>query len=137
MLPQLIYVLQERPQFLFDLLRFFAGPKKPEKHIISVANISEAMIGRIMWIARWELLSLSEQGFGLSILPLSSCPAQSFLASSVGRIFLANLTSRILRDQVGFHKVVELVQVDIAENGRDCASHYPDGRDHRLGRYPY
>jgi len=52
-------VLQECPQFLFDLLRFFAGAKKPAKHIIGIADVSEAAIGGIVWISCWKLLGLS------------------------------------------------------------------------------
>jgi len=43
---------------LFDLLRFFARPKKPAKHIVGIPNVSEATIGRIIWVTRWKLLSL-------------------------------------------------------------------------------
>src|SRR2546426_4938386 len=51
------------------------------------------------------------------ILYFSACLLQSRCASrgSVSRVFLANPSSRILRDQVGFHKFVQFVQVDIAE----------------------
>ena len=111
--------MQVCSQVLLDLLRFDARPKKSNEHIVRRANVSEAAVGGIIGIDRCNVLGLPQQSFGLLILPLSSCPAESLLDTSVGWVFLANLTSRVLRDQVGFHLGVKLVQVDSAESWRN------------------
>src|SRR5207237_9088644 len=53
------------------------------------------------------------------VLLFAWCSDESFFETSVSRVFLSNPSSRILRDQVGFHKFVQFVQVDIAEYRAD------------------
>jgi hypothetical protein len=43
---------------------------------------------------RWKVLSLSSQSVRLAILLLSSCSAEPFLETAVGRVFLAHLSSQ-------------------------------------------
>ena len=64
----------------------------------------------------------SQELLGFLILSLFACYANLISDASVGRVVLSFATLGILRDEMGFDEVVELVQVDIAEYRRNNAS---------------
>ena len=69
------------------------------------------------------MLGPSQELVGLLMLPLFPCRGDLSAIASVGRVIPSDETPCVSRDQVGLHEVVKLVQVDIAEDGRNHASY--------------
>ncbi len=64
----------------------------------------------------------SQELLGLLLLSLFACCINLVPDASVSRVVLSFAALGILRNEMGFDEVVELVQVDIAEDRRNNAS---------------
>ena len=99
----------------FDLFCFRFRPAETKKDVVCIAHIGQSPVGGIIRISSGVVL---HQTFGrLCLLVLSpfSFPFGLCLKSCIDRVVLPHCSLCVVGAQIGFYKVVELIQVDIGE----------------------
>src|SRR5262249_21609653 len=114
---QLEMIAQELPETGLDRLGFPFRSHEAQKEVIGIADVLEAAIVRVVRHLRWYLCQDTAQFSIGRPIPLSLGDTPLLAYSHILRIDLLGLTFRVDRADHLFDVPIELVQVDIREQG--------------------
>ena len=87
-----------------------------EAEVVSIANIFQPPVVRVLWVDRGKLLELFSHLEGSLLLPLSQQFVHLFVEFDILRVQLSLLSPRVLWDEHGFDIPIQFVEQDITEN---------------------
>ena len=113
------FLAQKCCQLPLDVLCFLLWPREGEAEVVSVANIFEPPVVRVVGVDRGKLLELFSHFEGSLLLPVSQQFMHLFVELDILLVELSLLPSCVLRNEHGFDKLVQLIEQNITENGAD------------------